>query len=265
MARKRPSPKRNRPADAAEAEYRFTIDVYTPATIPQARLAQYLKELADMYGEKSAVHFHRLEKSSLVVVSKIEREAAPKVRERTNALRRGDGTKDAVAAYRNINALLRSDNAVGTLRDKENISAVILRFPGREQAVEEFTAVKQHGSIDGIITGIRGKDESVHITLQIEGQQISGISTTNRSLAKQLANKYWEPVRLFGRGKWNRDAEGNWTLQDFKIEHFEALSDMPLSSAIAEIRTIQASWDDDSFDELGTLRTGPGGKRNGGH
>lgn len=124
--------------------------------------------------------------------------------------------------------------------------------------------MRQHGSIDGIITGIRGKDETIHITLQSEGQQISGIET-NRTIAKQLGAKLFEPVRLFGRGRWARDADGNWSLVAFKVESFEGLRDVPLSTALEELRSIPTEWTDKSYGELGMIRHGPTGKRNGGH
>ena len=40
-------------ADAG-AEYRFSIDAYTPATMPMARLAEYMAQLALILGEPGA-------------------------------------------------------------------------------------------------------------------------------------------------------------------------------------------------------------------
>lgn len=36
--------------------YRFKIDAYSPDTMPMARLAQYMGELAVLLGEREAVH-----------------------------------------------------------------------------------------------------------------------------------------------------------------------------------------------------------------
>ena len=41
---------------AEAGEFRFTIDRYTPETLPMARLAEYLSQLATLFGEKQAVH-----------------------------------------------------------------------------------------------------------------------------------------------------------------------------------------------------------------
>jgi hypothetical protein len=255
---------RKRVSKSGQFEYRFVIDAYTPATMPMARLAEYMRELAQIMGEPDAVHFRRLQRGSTAVVSRVEREAVPKVRERVSAVRRGEGPKEAREGYRTINRLLRADNGVGYLQETKT-RATVIKFPGRDEVPEEFTAVRQHGSIDGIVTGIRGKDQTIHFTLLSEGQQLSGIYTKNAALAKQLAAKFREPVRLFGRGRWARDAEGNWTLIDFKVESFDSLLDIPLSAALAEMRSIPTEWGDEAYGDLKMIRHGPKDKRNGGH
>lgn len=252
-------PKKSSSGDGTE--YRFRIDAYSPETIPMARLAQYMAGLADLLGEQSNVHFRRLTKGSTILNARIDREATPKVRDRVAGVRSGDGPTEPMRAYNTINKLLRDDNAVGILRDAAP-RGIVVRFPGREIAEEKFAAIRQQGSIDGIVTGIRGKDDTIHITLNSEGQLLSGCET-NRAIAKQLGAKIFEPVRLFGRGRWSRDADGVWTLLSFKIESFETLQDIPLTSALSQLREIATEWTDDSFGELNEMRRG--GKQNGGH
>lgn len=250
-------------AAVGNAEYRFKIDVYSPETMPMARLAQYMGELAQLLGEPAAVHFKRLARGSTILVHSVDREAVPKVRQRASSVRRGDAPQDALRAFKTLNKLLREDNAVGFLREK-GTSAVVLKFPGRLTPEEKFAAVRQHGSIDGVINRIGGKDETIHVSLEMDGQQISGCYTS-RAIAKELGHVLFDPVRLFGRGKWNRDGDGNWSLDEFKIESFEPLKDVPLSQALKELHSIPTEWADESYDELKTIRHGPGHKRNGGH
>jgi hypothetical protein len=227
------------------------------------RLAQYMAEFAKLLGEKDAVHFGGLTKGSTILNVKVEREAAPKVRDRVATVRSGNCSGDTQRAYRALNKLLRDDNAVGMLRDKSP-SVVVIKFPGREIEEEQFYSISQHGSVDGIVTGIKGSDETVHITILSGDQQIVGFETT-RIIAKKLGAKFDEPVRLFGRGRWQRDVEGNWTLKYFRVESFEALEDMPLADALDLMRKIPTEWNDSALAEIGAMRSGPGGKRNGGH
>ena len=41
-------------------EYRFVIDALSPDTLPMARLAEYMGELARLLGRPDQVHFERL-------------------------------------------------------------------------------------------------------------------------------------------------------------------------------------------------------------
>lgn len=259
-------PRKTKSAGRDGTEYRFKIDAYTPDTIPMARLSEYMGQLALLLGEPSAVHFRKLTKGSTVLNARIDREAAPKVRDRVVRVRAGDAPMEPMKAFAALNKLLRDDDAIGVLRDSAQRGGVVVRFPGRELTQEKFPSVRQHGSIDGIITGIRGRDATAHVTLQSEGQQLSGCEIRDRSLAKQLAAKYLEPVRLFGRGKWTRDADGVWQLEDFRVESFQALDAAPLGKALEELRAVSVEWGDDEYSRLTDDRIGPAGsKRNGKH
>jgi hypothetical protein len=241
-------------------EFRFKIDAYSPEKIPMLRLAEYMEQLAHIMGETAQVHFDRIAHGSTVIVSKIEREAVPKVRARVSQIRSGNGPSEAQRAYDAVNRLLRWDDAVGDLRGG---GAVILPFPGRNEAKEAFESVRQQGFIDGRIVGVRGADDTAHVILKVEDKQLSGFSTT-RTIAKELAKKWDETVRLIGKGRWLRDNEGNWSLIDFKIDGFEPLDDTPLSTALAGLRAIPTEWDDDAYSNLDEIRHGPKGT-NGRH
>jgi hypothetical protein len=52
--------------------------------------------------------------------------------------------------------MLREDNGIGVLKEGGDKGAVIIRFPGREEAEEKFPYVREHGSVDGIVAWIGG-------------------------------------------------------------------------------------------------------------
>lgn len=235
-------------------EFRFTIDAYTPETIPMERLAQYLGELAILFGESKAVHFVRLEYGSTVPVIKIEREAVPKVRERVRRVERGDAPVEAMRAYQRINQKLKDDNAVGYVQ--EPAGAQIIQFPGRDDTQDGvFHAVRQQGSIDGEIIRIGGKG-SVHVPLAIQYEsQTFSHCYAKRPVAKQIGKHLFEPIRLFGTGRWSRAHSGAWTLDNFAVDRFEVLDDQPLSSALTLLRAIPGGdWGSDSYREVQDLR-----------
>lgn len=218
-----------------------------------------MEQLAALLGEPQQVHFGGLVRGSTVILAKIENEATPKVHDRVAQVKRGTGPSEARRAYQVVNRMLREDNANGSLKG----DAVILPFPGKDETQEQFAVVRQQGSVDGKIISVNGRDKTAHIMLMIEDQPVAGFYT-NRTIAKQLAKKWDEPVRLQGRGRWQRDAEGVWSLIDFRIESFEPLEEAPLSVALERLRAIPAEWGKNAYTELQELRHGPGRKMNGG-
>src|SRR5262249_48003725 len=156
----------------AAAEFYFWIDAFTPATIPMARLAEYMAELAAMLGEAASVHFVRLKRGSTAIVHRVEYEAVPKVRERATAVRRGDAPRDALRAYENVNKMLRDDN--GTAALKEGNNAIIIPFPGIRNAEEKYAAIRERGTIDGEIIRVGGPHKWVPILITTEGETFSG-------------------------------------------------------------------------------------------
>jgi hypothetical protein len=243
-------------------EYRFEIDAFTPETMPMGRLAEYLGRLAQMLGERRAVHFVSLEPGSTVVVHKIEDDAVPKVRARTASVKRGQAPADVITAYRGINKMLREDNGVGRL--KESTGAEIIRFPGREEEDTRIKGVSQRGAIDGEVIRVGGVDKHiVPIMLSVEGLTMAGC-WARRTVAKALAPHLFEPVRLFGKGRWERSEDGIWVLDHFTVEAFEPLNDEPLSGLLATLREVGGDWGEGALEELQAIRHGFPEKSNGG-
>ena len=261
MAEKKRTNRAGRSHKKLGEELRFKIDAYTPLTMPMARLAEYLTELAEVLGEPSAVHFLRVEAGSTCPIVKVDPEAVPKVRERTERVRAGEGTSNAMASFRKLNKLLREDDATAVLL--RGRKTPVLRFPGREESAERFAAVREYGTLDGEVRWIGGIDETIHITLKSEDVTVSRIQT-NKQMAKQLAPYLFELVRLVGQGKWRRDTEGEWQLEEFRVQGFEPLKDTPLSSALEKVRAVKTEWDEDSYAQLDEIRHGPKGGTNGG-
>ena len=240
-------------------EFRFRIDAYTPETMPMARLAEYMTELALILGEPASVHFVRLEESSTVLVHKIEGEAVPKVEDRVAMLRRGEAPPEAMAAYRRINRRLRQDNGVGILT--EDTGTEVIAFPGRDEVQPvTFGAFNQEGNLDGIVIRLGGRQELVPVHLQA-GPTIHSRCVARRAVAKRLGSHIFGPeLRVHGVGRWYRDEDGSWMLDRFTITDFEVLDDEPLSAVVARLRDIPGSeWSeiDDPWGELDRIRNGP--------
>lgn len=236
-------------------EYRFIIGAYNPDTLPMSRLAQYMADLARLFGRAERVHFVRLEPGSTVIVQTVEREAAPEVRNRLYALAHDEAPKDAVGAFKALNRRLADDAAVGSLRRGDG--AEIIRFPGREQpAPLTFGAFNQPGALDGVLIRIGGRDDTVPVHLR-DGNAIHMCNAT-RDMARRLAvHLYGATLRVQGNGRWERDADGGWSMKRFNITDFNELDEAPLGEVVGRLRSVEGSgWKDidDPPAELRRLR-----------
>ncbi|MBV8460013.1 MAG: hypothetical protein JO009_03915 [Candidatus Eremiobacteraeota bacterium] len=235
--------------------YRFKIDAYTPTTMPMARLAEYIVDLANLLGEHPNVHLIDIDEGSTVPVVRIDFEAAPKVLVRVDRVRRGDGEPEAMTAERRLNQRLREDNGRALLQAD---GAEILQFPGRDLPPNTpIGAFNQDGTLDGRVIAVGGKREWVPVHLNA-GQIIYTKCIARRSVAKRLAHHiFTDDVRLKGTGRWLVDQGGNWTLDKFTISDFELLDNEPLTSVVAKLRAIEgAKWDEisDPWAELVQIR-----------
>jgi len=234
--------------------YTLYVEAYTPETIPMARLAQYMQNLAAMLGHDAAVHFETLKPGSTQIVSRIDHEDVPKVATDLAQLKRGEGTPEAKKAQAAIDQLLAEDNATGFVYEDEDENAKIIAFPGvTRPKPTTFGPFNEEGSLDGVLISVSGADQTVHLQLQNGDIRYTGIDT-NRETARRLAKHMYEPVRVFGTGRWLRDQEGTWLLKRFKVESYKVLRSDDLKEAIDQMRAIEGSEWKDMDDPIGALK-----------
>lgn len=244
-------------------ELRFKIDAFRPETIPMARLAEYMAALAALLGNEKSIHFVRLDPGSVELVHRVDTEDRPKVEDRLQALRLGDGTDDAAKAYRRLDDMLANDNAVGEL--VEGHHAIIIAFPGKTRPKPvEYGAFNQQGSLDGVPIKIGGLAETVPIHLQDIGPRpIMHLCSATRNMARAIAAHLFEnPIRVHGNGRWKREANGDWTMSRFVIADFEVLDDSPLETVVARLRGIAGNDWKNIEHPLATLRDIRGDEEN---
>lgn len=244
----------------ADNEYTFQIDVFTPDTIPMARLAQYMAALADLVGFKESTHFVRLDEGSARLVSKVEQPDRPKVDRRLATIAGGFAPPDGRRAFQAIDDMLADDNATGLFTSPGG--AVVLPFPGRTRPQPlTFPAFRQDGSIDGVVVSVGGRDRTAHVILQ-DGKVTYTKIELSRETARELAKHLYGPkVRLFGSGRWQRLPDGAWELLKFTVSGYEMLDDTPLSVLLNEIRAIPGNelmGDHEAYERLMSLRRDEG-------
>lgn len=235
---------------------KLEIGGFTPLTLPMARLAEYIKGLAALLGTENNVHFERVANGSASLVSLVSEPEYPAVQARITAAEAENGLPEANRAYREIRTLLRQDMVPAKFVD--DTGRKIVSFPKPEIVSPQFGPVTQEGALEGVLIKIGGRDETVPAHLQ-DAQKFYKCNTT-RQIARQLApHLFSKPIRVFGKGRWNRNEFTEWNLEFFQITSFELLNDEPLPQLVDHMRDVQGSdWDTmhDPVGELNRIRKG---------
>jgi len=233
----------------------FKIDGFTPATLPSARLAQYLLDLHALLGAGGKIHFEKLGKGSTQIIQWAEPSALPGIRKRVVSFRihRDKGAPEVAEAYDRLHRHLLEDNSAGNLRiGREKV----LDFPGQRTEERKVVGpVTQNEYLDGQLVRIGGIDATVPVHLR-EGEDFH-YCTANVDVARKLAPYlYGQTIRVFGLAYWYRYPQGVWQLDHFRVENFQPLEDVPLQEAVERLRAVpHEDWDDTISDKI-KLREG---------
>lgn len=210
------------------------IDAYTPATLPMARLAEYLAKFAALLGDEANVHFSKLVKGSARCMAYADEQAVPKVRERVESVVSGTAPRPTLKAHKEIDDLLAADNAIGGVYIGEQ---KLIEFPGRRRAQKEkIGPVRRDTSLDGEIFMIGGRDDTINVHLRNGDKTFR--CEVSIELAKRLAPYFLNgPVRLFGHGEWYR-IDSYWEMANFTAIDFTPLERTTLKASIEGLRHV---------------------------
>lgn len=122
----------------------------------------------------------------------------------------------------------------------------------------QFGPVTQLGTLEGVVIKLGGRDASVPVHIQ-DGKNYYKC-WTSRQKAKELAKYlFGAPIRVIGKGKWQRNLDGEWILDQFQIADYEELDNGTIPEVVERFRAIPNSgWDeiDDPMSELTRIRKG---------
>jgi hypothetical protein len=132
---------------AERNEFLFEIDI-PASTLPMARLAEYVADLATLLGQQDHVHLVEIRESSTVLVPIVDDIAFQKVQKQVLAIRGHSAPQKTMKAYETIDNRLADDGASAVLRGAYGI---LVQFPGNinKPISEELGPVVEPWSFDG--------------------------------------------------------------------------------------------------------------------
>jgi hypothetical protein len=245
-------------------EFRFKIEgkiggeEITPLTLPMARLAEYITDLATIMGHKESVHFVTMADGSAQAVMNVDKDEESRVTSQVQNAVRGAAQPYVNAAYKRIDDRLREDNAVGEIINASK-SAKVIEFPGRTTNLPDaYGPLTERATAVGILRRVGGFDDSIPIHLERADGEIF-YCDASPALARDLSPLYDQTVRVHGIATYYR-VNGNWRRKRFHIQSFEPMPPAePLTVTIDKLRAIPGNeWNelDDPLEELRKLRHG---------
>jgi hypothetical protein len=103
--------------------------------------------------------------------------------------------------------------------------------------------------LDGMLIRIGGRDDTIPVWLK-DGEVVYNCQV-REEVARRLGPYYLTgTLRVHGSGKWMREENGAWILQQFDIEDFEVLDDSPLADVVGKLRAVEGSKWHESEDAV---------------
>lgn len=229
--------------------FKLRVTAYSPDTMPMARLAEYMLGLASLMGSEANVHYKGTTQGSTVLNVDVEEGQAAQVQDRLRSINSGIAPADVQKAVAKLESLMRSDGARGTLSQEGGER--FFQFLGKDAIIaERIGPIREATTLEGELVRIGGKDRTVHALLvSADGREFK-LSTTSRDTAKQLAAHLFCPIRVTGNGTWFRSENGDWELDDMRLESFDPLPPRTLMEAVSELRAVQGSGWREMVDPL---------------
>jgi hypothetical protein len=243
-------------------EFRFKIDgeidgvKITPYTMPLARLALYLVDLAQLLGHNGSVHLLKVDEGSAEPVFFVDPEEESRIIHQIRNAQKGMGPRNANRAYKKLDSKLRHDNATGRIFDAAE-KAEIIEFPGnRANLPEIYENIRERASVTGELKRVGGFDNTIPIHLLRNDGAIL-YCEADEHIAQQLASRFYaKVVRIHGIATYSRGNEGKWKMENFKIQSFDEapLIDESFIETMEKLRAIDGNEWAEVADPLGELR-----------
>lgn len=225
--------------------YMLRIPGGSPATLPMDRLADYLKEFAELLGLENKPVFVGIKNASIGLKSKVP------ARRRERAWKRIQEAKYKPASrpgrhLKSIESMLGRDG-FRTAELRDNTDKVLCLFRSEEQLSMHTISIKKRGDVDGVVTGLRGADDTMHLYLRDQLSRDHSLVVRDETLARDLLRHFRTGlVRLRVHGSWQRTEDG-WVPESGKcvVDGYDELDQTPAAEVMASLIAIPGNgWVD---------------------
>lgn len=213
----------------------FTLRILKakPSDVPMDRLGEYLTKFADLLGKDNSPVFKAVKNKSVGIVAVVNSARVVNVKARITQARTNPESR-AGRALAGINSMLESDAHYEAELIDPNSNVVYL-FSNKPKVDSEIYRVQMSGEVDGVLLGISGRDETMHIHILDHYDRDIRLLVRSEALARQMLKHFrGEPIRILVDGNWVRTDTG-WMPESNRCSalSFEVLSTEPPSQVFS--------------------------------
>lgn len=218
-----------------------------PDSVPMGRIGEYIAEFAALLGPENKPRFKGIKKASTGFKAYVPAERVAPSRARMATARLNPDSQPG-KHWRSIQALM-GDDAIAEAQVLDAQDNVIYVIFGNDPAPADVQTerVYQEGTVDGVVTGLVGADDTMHLHMRDGFDRDLKIVVRDEALARRILTRFRAgSIRLTVRGSWVRTGTG-WAPEASKCtaSSFEVLEDTPAASVFAEIaRLPDNGWKD---------------------
>lgn len=225
-------------ASKQEWDYALVLKGVTPSRLPMSKLADYLRDWAALLGEGNRPIFRGVTRGSVVLKARVDEDRKTETKVR---LLQAKSQPDASAAryVEALNKSMRRDELAGQIVSRQGDVIMELNQVAVHEPNEREYTLSDAGVLDGVVVGIGGTDDTVHVRLQESSGAVWSIALRDFSLARQLAKHFRaDPIRVMVHGTWKRTGSGIWEPFNLFTEGFEELDSRSAKLIMDELRAI---------------------------
>ncbi|MBT9527087.1 MAG: hypothetical protein IV105_17660 [Rhizobacter sp.] len=203
----------------------------------------YMRLFAELLGPENKPMFKGIKNASTGLRAWIPDDRVPQTERRLLLAR------DSASKPHRIFEELEMEMGADGIREAQLLDSserVVFLFHGQVAANEDVDVIRvyQEGTIDGVVTGLVGADDTMHLHLRsVEGRDIKMV-VRDEDLARQMLGHFRKGiVRVTAKGNWVRKEDGWFPESKCSARSFEVLDETPLSDVLRKFASVeQSGW-----------------------
>lgn len=218
--------------------YMLRIMGRNPDQFPMDRVGAYISAFAELLGPENLPTFGGIKKASTGLKAKVPDSREHYARARIVQARDEPSSRPGRAMGR-LQQMIDQDN-VRQAQVLDRTNNVVYLFEGKNVPDAKTPTIHQIAPVDGMVTGIVGADDTMHLHLRDYLDRDIRILVRDEQIARDLLTYFRRGiVRVLVSGSWKRSDFG-WVPETSKCTavSFEVLEDTPISEVLAQFSAV---------------------------